>query len=117
MSAPAIVDTPVQPAPVKSNRARRRSSLLAHGEPSVWLSGGALALALVMIFSLLLLILVQGTATFWPGKLVQIHTLDGKVYLGEVTRDGTYTPTHDEFMALPADKREEANASIKANGD
>ncbi|MEX2356993.1 MAG: hypothetical protein WEE51_01610, partial [Pirellulaceae bacterium] len=41
-------------------------SVLAQGEPMIWLSGGALALSLVMIFGLLGLVIYQGMATFWP---------------------------------------------------
>ena len=42
------------------------SNLAAHGEPWVWLTGGALALALAMITGLLAFIAVRGAATFWP---------------------------------------------------
>ena len=45
------------------------ASLSAHGEPWVWLTGGALALAIVMITGLLLFIAVRGASTFWPAPL------------------------------------------------
>ena len=38
---------------------RRSSSLLAHGEPMVWLTGGALAIGLVMIAGAARLVLVR----------------------------------------------------------
>ena len=53
----------------KQGDARRRraaSSLLAAGEPMLWLTGGALALCLVMIVALLALVLWRGGSTFWP---------------------------------------------------
>ena len=79
---------PVQQAtaPKRGRRAvRRRTSLFAHGEPMVWLTGGSLAIALVMIAGLLALILYQGGRTFWPGELVRFETVEGRPYLGEVT--------------------------------
>lgn len=117
MSAPAIPETAAVPATesAKLPRKARRSSLLAHGEPSVWLSGGALALALAMIIGLLVLILVQGTATFWPVELVQIRTVDGKAFLGEATRTETYKPGSEVFEALPEDKRKAALAMVEDN--
>ncbi|HEX3315617.1 MAG TPA: ABC transporter permease subunit [Gemmataceae bacterium] len=70
-------------------RLRWGTSLLAHGEPSVWLTGGALAVSLFMIVGLLATVIVQGAATFWPGPLVEIVTTGGKTLLGEVTRSET----------------------------
>ncbi|MEJ2720913.1 MAG: hypothetical protein P8181_07200, partial [bacterium] len=56
------------PPPARRRRVKRgKTSLLAHGEPMVWLTGGALAVCLVMIVGLLGLIVVQGASTFWPG--------------------------------------------------
>lgn len=115
MSSPTTVATSVtQPAPTdKLQRGKRRTSLLAHGEPSVWLSGGALALALAMIVSLIVLIVIQGSATFWPGKLSLIRAVDGNAYLGEVMRLETYQPAKEVLEAVPADKREKAIAMVK----
>ena len=61
------------------------SSLAAHGEPLVWLTGGALALAIAMISGLLAFIAVRGAATFWPVPLVELELADGRRVLGEVT--------------------------------
>ena len=70
-------------------RPRRRrsahSSLTAHGEPWVWLTGGALALAIAMITGLLLFIAVRGAATFWPAPLDLVERADGRRALGEVS--------------------------------
>jgi phosphate transport system permease protein len=94
-----------QPAPVRtkssrSRRARARTSLLAHGEPLVWLNGGALALALAMIVGMLSLIFAQGVSTFWPQPLYAIHTLDGEVRLGELSRAEGFQLTADEMASL-----------------
>ena len=50
---------------------RRTTALSAHGEPWLWLCGGALALALAMIVGLVALILARGFGTFWPAELVR----------------------------------------------
>ncbi|MEI6240732.1 MAG: phosphate ABC transporter permease PstA [Planctomycetia bacterium] len=61
------------------------SSLAAHGEPLVWLTGGALALAIAMISGLLAFIAFRGAATFWPVPLVELECADGRRALGEVS--------------------------------
>ena len=61
------------------------SSLAAHGEPWVWLTGGALATAIAMITGLLLFIAVRGASTFWPQPLELVELADGRKALGEVT--------------------------------
>ena len=45
------------------------SSMVAHGEPWVWLTGGSLALAIIMITGLLGFIAFRGAITFWPAPL------------------------------------------------
>jgi phosphate transport system permease protein len=94
------------PAPMSipaGRRIRWGTSLLAHGEPSVWLTGGALAVSLFMIVGLLSTVIVQGAATFWPGPLVEIVTVDGKTLLGEVTRSETHKT--DDAAAPTAHRR------------
>jgi len=69
-------------------RPRRRSahaSLTAHGEPWVWLTGGALALSIAMITGLLLFIAARGAATFWPAPLELVEAAAGRRALGEVS--------------------------------
>lgn len=61
------------------------AALAAHGEPWVWLTGGSLALAIVMIVGLLAFITVRGAATFWPAPLELVTLADGRRVLGEVT--------------------------------
>jgi ABC-type phosphate transport system permease subunit len=117
MSAPA---TPTAPAPAppagRPRRARRGNSLAAHGEPQVWLTGGGLAVAVVMIVGLLVLVLVQGLATFWPGEVVQIRTVAGNTYLGEVVRTETYRPEARVFDELPPEARARARAEVEQTG-
>jgi len=81
----------------RSGPRNRTSSLLAMGEPMVWLMGGALALALLMVLGLLGHVIYEGGRTFWPGRLERFETKTGP-FLGEVTtgedyvREGTTVP-------------------------
>jgi phosphate transport system permease protein len=75
------------------------SSLAAHGEPLVWLTGGALALAIAMITGLLAFIAVRGAATFWPAALVELELSDGRRALGEVA--GRERPPAADDRAAP----------------
>ena len=54
---PPPASAPTRPAP---RAARRSTSLFSAGEAQVWLTGGALALCLLMIVGLLLLVVIQG---------------------------------------------------------
>jgi phosphate transport system permease protein len=58
----------------------------------VWLTGGALALALAMIAFLLALVAWHGLGTFWPGAVVRIETGVGRVVAGEVAVTESYAP-------------------------
>jgi len=58
----------------------------ARGEPALWLTGGALLIALGMIVALIALLLVNGLSTFWPSAVVRIRCRDGRVLMGEVAR-------------------------------
>jgi len=82
--------TPQSLPPAGRVRERRQRSatttVSAYGEPLVWLTGGALAVAVLMIVGLLALILVQGLSTFWPAPLVQFELTSGERRLGEVSR-------------------------------
>jgi len=76
------------------------SSLLARGEPMVWLTGGALWICIIMIVGLLGLVLYQGVGTFWPTSVVLIETHDGRLIQGEVTRAENYELTREAYTAL-----------------
>jgi len=76
--------------------------------------GGMLALSLVMVVGILILVLIVGSLTFWPLKIVQYETLDGKTYLGEVTRVETYKPSQEQVSELPEEFRKEANQYLEA---
>lgn len=99
-----------EPPAVKPRvRSRRRAAthtiLLAHGEPMVWLTGGALAVALAMIVALLFKVFLAGVSTFWPGPLVQVVLVDGSTYLGEVTAQDKYRPTERLHESLTGEQQ------------
>jgi len=54
------------------------------GEPMVWLTGGALAIALLMVFGLIAIILVNALGFFWPADIVRLTLTDGKTLTGQV---------------------------------
>ncbi len=60
------------------------SSLMAHGEPWVWLMSGSLAVAVMMVIGLLLFITARGSIHFWPRPLYEITRLNGEKLLCEV---------------------------------
>ena len=82
----------------------------------LWLTGGALAVALAMIVGLVVLIIVKGGATFWPAPLMHLRTVGGDVYLGEVTDVDRYRPGPQVFEALPPAAAERARQAVELAG-
>jgi phosphate transport system permease protein len=60
------------------------NALWRSGEPCVWLTGGALAVALLMVAGLVGIILVNGLGFFWPSQIVRARLHDGTVLTGHV---------------------------------
>jgi phosphate transport system permease protein len=59
------------------------------GEPFVWLTGGAVALALIMVVGLVGIILWSGLGFFWPHRVVRLTLRDGGAVMGPlVEREG-----------------------------
>jgi len=60
------------------------------GAPGVWISGGAVAIAVIMTIGLLSVIAVRGLAHFWPADLIQAtYAVPGQgnhVIIGEVVQ-------------------------------
>jgi phosphate transport system permease protein len=82
MRAPDL--TPRPPRAVR--RASGSTSLLAQGESTLWIMGGALAVCAVMVVGLLTLVVWKGGTTFWPLGVTRIERADGAAVMGEVTR-------------------------------
>ena len=119
MSETSSTPDPTTPEPVdeskswgKRRRARSKSSLFASGEPMLWLTGGALAICSFMVAGLLILVLAKGLSTFWPTEIVHVTTPDGRVYMGEVTRQDTYRPPENVLADLEGKIAEKAQQEI-----
>ncbi len=120
MSASSTAPAPAQPrekvrsgAGTRRRVQQRRTSLFANGEPMVWLTGGSLGLALLMITGLLALVFGLGFATFWPSA-VQRHVLhSGAVRMGELSNSERYRPDPAALEALPPEVREAARRELE----
>ena len=91
--------------PQRRARGGGASSLVAHGEPMVWLTGGALATCLAMVVSLLIFVCYQGGKTFWPVPLESIRLRTGPTLLGEAARSEDYRLPKQMLLELPAPLR------------
>ena len=56
------------------------------GDPFIWLTGGALALSLIMVAGLVMLVLANGLGFFWPSPIVRLTLTDGTELVGQVTQ-------------------------------
>ncbi len=65
------------------------------GDPYVWLTGGALALSVLMIAGLVVLILVNGLQQFWPSDVVELQLKHDRKVLGEIW-NREVIPQHDK---------------------
>jgi phosphate transport system permease protein len=100
-------DTAVKPG---RERRKRTLSLAGRGEPYVWGTGAGLAIGVLMIVGLLALVIYNGFLTFWPKRVVKITMTDGKVILGEVTRDEDFRVTPEMLESLT----DGAKAAVRA---
>jgi len=75
-----------------------------------------LAVALFMIIGLLIFLAWQGGSTFWPRPVVEVRTVDGRTYVGEIAREEWYTPRDEEIEILPASARSAARERLAAQG-
>jgi ABC-type phosphate transport system permease subunit len=118
MSANPLTPPPIIPTPEprRSRKTKAATSLIAQGEPMLWLTGGALVICVIMIVCLLGLVLWQGIGTFWPQRVVSVTTSDGKIHAGEVVRIETFRPQEQAFAQLPADKIDAAKKQVADQG-
>lgn len=103
-------------APTPPRGRKRTTSLAAHGEPMVWLTGGSLALGLLMVFGLLALVLVRGVSTFWPSEVVRFVTSDGEVVVGEVGAVEVRELSEQQLDQLAARQGEAVAEAVRRNG-
>ena len=62
----------------------RNKSVWSTGEPFIWLTGGALTLALLLVVGLITLIMWNGMGFFWPKDVTRLSLSDGSVMTGQV---------------------------------
>src|SRR3954464_14253268 len=65
-----------------SDPARRRAQMFRRGDHFLWMSGGALGFAVLMITGLLVLVFVSGFTFFWPHAITAADRADGTKVLG-----------------------------------
>ncbi len=101
---PAATKPSAAPAAGMPKRQKREwrggNSVLAFGEPLVWLTGGGLLTCVLMIAGLLLLVVYQGVSTFWPLAVVQVRTTDDRRQMGEVSREDTFELSYGGLSSL-----------------
>jgi phosphate transport system permease protein len=97
----------------RDKRGRRGVTFYAEGEPMVWLTGGALGLALLMIIGTLLYVAFMGAANFWPLAIAQIDTVQGVSHLGEITREQRFQPTAANLAHLDASRLLETQGTLQ----
>ena len=76
----------------------------------VWLTGGALAVSLLMIVTLLTWIVYQGGATFWPDPVLFVEMKSDvadqpSLLMGEITREEIYELNPAILSQLPENQR------------
>ncbi len=91
-------------------------TMAAYGEPTLWVMGGALMIALAMILGLLGLIAYHGFRALWPLPVVQLETRDGSVVLGEVTRRERFHPSPELIDSLPEAVRAAVREELSSTG-
>ena len=91
-------------------------SLIAQGEPMVWLTGGMFAIACSMIFALLALILVKGLATHWQRSFAIYPLLSGEFEAGELLYQQPFNISRQSLGQLDEKSRVKAE-EVLAGGD
>jgi phosphate transport system permease protein len=81
----------------------------------VWLTGGSLALGLVMVLGLLALVISRGVATFWPEDVVRFTTTSGEVVLGELRGSEERVLDAAQIEEIASAIGEEAVAALRAS--
>ena len=54
------------------------------GEPFIWLTGGAVAISIIMIVAILLLIMKNGLGFFWPSDIALLTLKNNEKLLGQI---------------------------------
>ncbi len=80
----------------------------------LWLTAGGLVICVAMIVSLISIILWQGFSTFWPSRLLQLKTIAGETFLGELTQTDRFQLTYSAAANLTAEKQAAAYKQLNS---
>ncbi len=92
-------DTELTPEEAKARRDLERSEY-PRGEPQVWFTSMGLAIGIIMVFTLLAVIFLNGFTVFWPKKVYEFSFVEGVTFQGSETFAGA--------IALEREKRIQA---------
>lgn len=76
---------PSHPLTQPTSGLARVALLFRRGDHMLWLSGGALGLAVLLITGLLVLVVMSGASFFWPFNLTAADRADGTKVMGVIT--------------------------------
>lgn len=103
-----------EPAPKATHEHKRRRTLpSAIGEPMVWLTGGALTICLGMIVMLFVMVLINGTTTFWPRPIDKLTLSSGEEILGIQTDHEEATATTETRTLFRVGNRDIGQESFR----
>ena len=100
------------PSPSRQRKLVTGYSVLARGEPFVWLSGGMLVICLAMLIGLMTILLVNGLSTFWPVRLRMIPLRNGGFVAGEWQYDEPYFRTSMDPNAAQGDAQRDVDPPL-----
>jgi phosphate transport system permease protein len=80
----------------------------------VWMTGGSLVLALLMVTGLIVLVAVNGLGTFWPHAVVRMELADGGAWMGEVWEEGDFALGAESLAVLPEAEQDRARTALRA---
>jgi ABC-type phosphate transport system permease subunit/ABC-type phosphate transport system auxiliary subunit len=97
---------------------KRRTTLLARGEPMVWLTGAALTLSLLMIVTLVAVVVLGGFGVFWQRPIDLVTLKDGAHFMGLPVREESFDPGPDrrDELAGMAQRGELPSESLDSQG-
>jgi len=92
--------------------------ILKGGDPWIWLTGGSVAISLLMIAGLLLLVTTKSLGFFWPTDIIELKLKDGTAALGQIRNretipDGSASSATGERTQLQVGNRELYGADFR----
>jgi phosphate transport system permease protein len=101
LEAGSVSKAPPAGTPLRKPRGDR---FWLRGEPMVWLTGGSLAAILLGAMTILIVILCNGLAYFWPARLEELQLSDSRCLLGRRLGSVSEGTNHKDFAFRTANK-------------